>query len=62
MKTASFPEQVRPVYQYVMKDGLPQKGKLLDRKLWAESRVVYGRIVDGVPVISALQMAFCLGA
>jgi len=26
MKTASFPEQFRPVYQYVMKDGRPQEG------------------------------------
>ena len=29
MTTASFPEQVRPVYQYVMKDGLPQEGNVL---------------------------------
>jgi hypothetical protein len=26
MKTASFPEQFHPVYQYVMKDSRPQKG------------------------------------
>jgi len=29
MTTASFPEQVRPVYQYVMKDGLPLEGNVL---------------------------------
>ena len=46
MKTPSFPEQLRPVYQYVMKDGRPQEGKLLDRKLWAESLSFTARIVD----------------
>lgn len=38
-----FPQEFRPVYAYVMKDRVPQHGKILDAELWKSRGVVYAR-------------------
>jgi hypothetical protein len=43
----SLPEEFRPVYQYVMRQGKPQDMKILDELLWQSSGVVYARIYEG---------------
>jgi hypothetical protein len=48
MTTGRFPEEFRPVLQYVMEKGDPKEQKRLDEALWNESSVVYARISNGV--------------
>ena len=40
-----FPKKFRPVVQYTLRKGVPQKIELLDEKLWEKVGVVYARIV-----------------
>jgi hypothetical protein len=40
----AFPEEFRPVCQYVMRDQRPQDVKILDEDLWQKWGVVYARV------------------
>ena len=39
-----FPQEFRPVCQYVMRDHKPQDIKILDEQLWRQLGVVYARV------------------